>query len=52
MRDEIEWLRKSPKARTTKSQSRIQNAYRLMEELSEIKQRNKVNRSRYRIFSV
>lgn len=44
VRDEIEWLRKSPKARTTKSQSRIQNAYRLMEELSEVKQRNKVVR--------
>jgi|688.fasta_scaffold02054_5 ATP-binding cassette subfamily F protein uup len=42
VREEIEWLRKSPKARTTKSQSRVQKAYSLMEELSEIKQRNKV----------
>lgn len=41
VRDEIAWLRKSPKARTTKSQSRVQNAHRLMEELSEVKQRNK-----------
>ena len=41
VRDEIEWLRKSPKARTTKSVSRIQKAYELMGELAEIKQRNK-----------
>lgn len=40
VRDEIEWLRKSPKARTTKSRSRIQKAYELIEELSEVKQRN------------
>lgn len=40
VRDEIEWLRKSPKARTTKSRSRIGKAYELMEELSEVKQRN------------
>lgn len=40
LRTEIEWLRKSPQARTTKSESRIKNAYRLMEEFSEIKQRN------------
>jgi len=44
VRDEIEWLRKSPKARTTKSRSRIQNAYELMAELSEVKQRNKTHR--------
>lgn len=41
VREEIEWLRKSPKARTTKAQSRVQKAQELMEELSEIKQRNK-----------
>jgi ATP-binding cassette subfamily F protein uup len=40
VRDEIEWLRKSPKARTTKSRSRIQRAYELIDELSDIKQRN------------
>ncbi|MCE5316618.1 MAG: ABC-F family ATP-binding cassette domain-containing protein [Parachlamydia sp.] len=44
VRDEIDWLRRSPKARTTKSQSRIQKAYELMEELSEIKQRNKTSK--------
>lgn len=40
VRDEVEWLRKSPKARTTKSRSRIDKAYELMEELSDVKQRN------------
>lgn len=44
VRGEIDWLRTSPKARTTKSQSRIQKAYRLIEELSEVKQRNKVTK--------
>jgi ATP-binding cassette subfamily F protein uup len=39
--EEIEWLKRSPKARTTKSRSRIQKAYDLMEELGEIKRRNK-----------
>jgi ABC transport system ATP-binding/permease protein len=41
VREEVEWLKKSPKARTTKSKSRIQKAYELMDELSQIKQRNK-----------
>ncbi len=44
VRQEIEWLRKSPKARTTKSQSRVKNAHKLIEELSEIKQRNRVSK--------
>ncbi|MBA3239329.1 MAG: ABC-F family ATP-binding cassette domain-containing protein [Parachlamydiaceae bacterium] len=41
VRDEIAWLRKSAPARTTKSRSRIQRAYELIGELSEVKQRNK-----------
>jgi ATP-binding cassette subfamily F protein uup len=41
VRDEIEWLKKSPKARTTKSQSRVDRAHQLIEDLSEIKKRNK-----------
>lgn len=41
VRDEIAWLRKSPKARTAKSQSRVQNAEKLIKELAEVKQRNK-----------
>jgi len=44
VRDEIEWLKKSPKARTTKSQSRIQRAYAMMDELSELKSRNKTEK--------
>ena len=44
LRDEIDWLRRSPKARTTKSQSRIQRAYKMMDEFAEVKQRNKVNK--------
>lgn len=41
VRRELEWLRRSPKARTTKSQSRVQNAHKLMEELAEVKNRNR-----------
>jgi len=44
LRQEVEWLKRSPKARTTKSQSRIKNAYKMMDELSDIKQRNKVSK--------
>jgi ATP-binding cassette subfamily F protein uup len=44
VRDEIAWLKKSPKARTTKSRSRIQRAGELISELSDIKSRNKVNK--------
>ena len=40
VREEAEWLKRSPKARTTKSRSRIQKAYALMEELSEVSKRN------------
>jgi ATP-binding cassette subfamily F protein uup len=44
MRDELAWLRTSPKARTTKSRSRIQRAYELMEDLGEIQKRNLVTK--------
>lgn len=37
---EIEWLRRGPKARTTKSKSRIDNAHRMIGELSEMKVRS------------
>lgn len=40
---EIDWLRRSPKARTTKSRSRIQRAYELIEDLAELKERNKTH---------
>ena len=39
-RRELEWLRRGPKARTTKSKSRIQEAERLFDELAEVKTRN------------
>lgn len=44
VRQETDWLRRSPKARTTKSQARIKNAYKLMDELSAVKQRNKIDK--------
>jgi ATP-binding cassette subfamily F protein uup len=44
VRDEIAWLKKSPKARTIKSRSRIQRAGELISELSDIKTRNKVTK--------
>lgn len=44
VRDEVAWLKKSPKARTTKAQSRVNKTYELMEELSDIKNRNKTEK--------
>lgn len=41
LREEAEWLKRSPKARTTKSRSRIQKAYALMEEVSDVSRRNR-----------
>lgn len=41
VKEEIDWLRRSPKARTTKSQARVQRANELIEQLSEIKQRTR-----------
>jgi ABC transport system ATP-binding/permease protein len=40
VRREIDWLRQTPQARTTKSRSRIQNANNLITDLSIIKKRN------------
>lgn len=39
-RRETEWLRQSPKARTSKSKSRVDDAKLLFDELSSVKQRN------------
>lgn len=44
VRGESEWLRRSPKARTTKSRSRIQQAYVFMDELHHLNERNKERR--------
>jgi len=38
-RRELEWLRRGPKARTTKSKSRIDGAHRLLAELAEVRSR-------------
>ena len=40
---EVEWLRRGPKARTTKSKARIDSAHRLIGELSEVASRNKTS---------
>lgn len=37
---EIEWLRRGPKARTTKSKSRIDNAHKMIGDLAEMKARS------------
>lgn len=47
VRREVEWLKQNPKARTTKSQSRIQEAQRLIQELQEIKSRNIATKSQF-----
>ncbi len=41
VRREVEWLRRGPKARTTKSKARIQEAGRLMAELSDVNARTR-----------
>jgi ABC transport system ATP-binding/permease protein len=40
VRREIEWLKQTPKARTTKSRSRIQEAGELIKEFADVKSRN------------
>ncbi|NQT64256.1 MAG: ABC-F family ATP-binding cassette domain-containing protein [Candidatus Marinimicrobia bacterium] len=40
VRREIDWLRHGPKARTTKAQYRVDKAYDMIDDLSELKQRN------------
>jgi ABC transport system ATP-binding/permease protein len=39
-RRELDWLRQSPKARTSKSKSRVEDAHELLKTLSEVKGRN------------
>jgi len=41
VRREVEWLRRGPKARTTKARYRIDEAHRLQDQLSEVKGRNR-----------
>ncbi|NQV50910.1 MAG: ABC-F family ATP-binding cassette domain-containing protein [Candidatus Marinimicrobia bacterium] len=40
VRREIDWLRRGPKARTTKAQYRIDKAHGMIDDLTELKQRN------------
>lgn len=40
-RRELDWLRQSPKARTTKSKSRVESAKDILDELSDVKARNR-----------
>ncbi len=44
VRRETEWLRRGPKARTTKAKSRIKEAGRLQENLSDVKQLNRADK--------
>ncbi|MFN0103419.1 MAG: ABC-F family ATP-binding cassette domain-containing protein [Bryobacteraceae bacterium] len=43
VRREVEWLRRGPKARTTKSKARIDEAHRLIDELGEVASRNRTS---------
>ena len=43
VRTEVEWLRRGPKARTTKAKARIDNAGGLIAELSDLKSRSQTN---------
>jgi ATP-binding cassette subfamily F protein uup len=45
VRREIEWLRRGPKARTTKAKYRVDKAHRLQEDLQTVKDRNAQDRS-------
>ncbi len=42
---EVDWLRRGPQARTTKAQYRIDAAYQLIDQLSDVKNRNSQDRS-------
>lgn len=44
-RKELEWLRESPKARTTKSKARVSSAHNLLDELSQIRSRNRLRKT-------
>ncbi len=44
-RRETEWLRRSPKARTSKSKSRVDDAHELLEDLSQVRVRNTEKRA-------
>lgn len=45
VQQEVAWLRKTPQARTTKAQGRIEEAHRLIDELEEVTYRNTQDRA-------
>jgi len=45
MNRELEWLRRGPKARSTKARFRINDAHRLQEELNDVRHRNRIQNS-------
>ena len=46
---EVEWLRRGPKARTTKAKARIEEAHRLLDELAEVRERGVDRGRRHRL---
>lgn len=48
-RREVDWLRAGVKARTTKSQSRIKEAHKLLDDLQEVKNRNRAAQAKVRV---
>ncbi len=44
VRREVEWLRRGPKARATKARYRIDKAWQLQDDLSQVRERNRVRR--------
>ncbi len=48
-RREVEWLRAGVKARTTKSRSRINEAHELLDQLAEVKSRNRSAKAKVRL---
>jgi len=51
VRRETEWLRRGPKARTSKAQYRIDRAHAMISELDELQQRNSINDQADLVFS-
>jgi ABC transport system ATP-binding/permease protein len=45
VKQEVEWLRRGPQARTTKAKARIDQAYRMMDDLADLKTRNAQGRT-------
>ena len=45
VRQELEWLRRGPKARATKAQSRVDNAHSLIEELTDLRDKMRFSKT-------